>query len=135
MNLSISRVLLPLLALAMGGLGFYHVNRESQTSPATAPPEYPARSPYEASIAASGVVEARRENTAVGGARAGRVLEVYAPSDGAGTRFKSGQPLFRVADRHLKAQLEVAEAQLALAEARLAKLEQQPRPEELPPSL
>ena len=34
MKLSISRVVLPLLALAMGGLGFYHVDRESQTAPA-----------------------------------------------------------------------------------------------------
>jgi multidrug resistance efflux pump len=35
----------------------------------------------------------------------------------------------------LRAQLKVAESQLALAEARLVKLERQPRPEELPPSL
>src|SRR5262245_55885609 len=135
MKLSMSRVVLPVLALAMGGLGFYHVNRESQSLPATAPLEYPARSPYEQGIAASGVVEARTENIALGAALAGLVLEVYVPSDRAGTQVKSGQPLFRVDDRHLKAQLEVAEAQLALAEARLAKLEQQPRPEELPPSL
>src|SRR5262245_6778996 len=135
MNLSISRIGLPLLALAMAGLGFYHVDRESQTAPTTAPPEYPARSPYEASIAASGVVEARTENIAIGAALAGLVLEVYVPSDRVGTHVTAGQPLFRVDDRHLQAQLKVAEAQLALAEARLAKLEMQPRPEELPPSL
>src|SRR5262249_49838323 len=35
----------------------------------------------------------------------------------------------------LKAQLKVAEAQLAAAAARLGRLEQQPRPEELPPSV
>src|SRR5262245_8514671 len=134
MNLSISRVLLPLLALVMGGLGFYHVNRESQTAPGTTPPEYPARSPYEHRIAAAGVVEARTENIAIGAALAGLVLDVYVPSDRAGTHVTAGQPLFRVDDRHLKAQLEVAKAQLALAEARLAKLVNQPRPEELPPS-
>jgi multidrug resistance efflux pump len=135
MNLSYSRVVLPLLALAMGGLGFYHVGRESQTAPATAPPEYPAQSPYADSIAASGVVEARTENIAIGAALAGLILEVYVPSDQAGTHVTAGQPLFRVDDRHLKAQLKAAEAQLILAEARLAKLEMQPRPEELPPSL
>jgi multidrug resistance efflux pump len=119
----------------MAGLGFYHVNRESQSLPATAPPESPARSPYEHSIAAAGVVEARTENIAIGAALSGLVLEVYVPSYRAGTHVKAGQPLFRVDDRHLKAQLEVALAQLAMAEARLARLEQQPRPEELPPSL
>jgi HlyD family secretion protein len=135
MKLSISRMVLPVLALAMGGLGFYHVGQTSQTAPATAPPESPARSPYEDSIAASGVVEARTENIAIGAALAGLVLEVYVPNDRVGTHVTAGQPLFRVDDRHLKAQLSVAEAQLVSAQARLAKLEQQPRSEELPPSL
>src|SRR5262245_4933486 len=121
MKLPYSRIALPLLALAMGGLGFYHVGRESQSAPGTVPPEYPARSPYEASIAASGVVEARTENIALGAALAGLVLEVYVPSDRAGKHVFAGQPLFRVDDRHLKAQLRVAEAQLATAEARLAR--------------
>ncbi len=135
MNRSISRTLLPLLALSMGGLGFYHVGRESQSAPASAPPEEPARSPYEDSIAASGVVEARTENIAIGAALPGLVLEVYVPSDRVGTPVSAGQALFRVDDRHLKAQLEVAEAQLSVALARLTRLEQQPRPEELPPSV
>ena len=135
MKLSYSRMALPLLALALGGLGFYHVGRESQTAPATAPPENPARAPFANSIAASGVVEARTENIAIGAALPGLVLEVYVPSDRVGTHVKAGQPLFRVDDRHLQAQLKVAEAQHAAAVARLAKLEKQPRPEELPPSL
>jgi HlyD family secretion protein len=135
MKHSISRVVLPVVALAMGGLGFYHVNRESQSLPATAPPENPAQSPYQNSIAALGIVEARTENIAIGSALSGLVLEVYVPSDRVGMHVKAGQPLFRVDDRHLKAQLQVALAQRASAEARLAKLEQQPRPEELPPSL
>jgi HlyD family secretion protein len=134
MKNSMSRIVLPLVALAMGGLGFYHVDRESHSLPPAAPPENPARSPYENSIAASGVVEARSENIAIGSALSGLVLEVYVPSDRVGTHVKAGQPLFRVDDRHLKAQLSVAEAQLAAAKARLNKLEMQPRPEELPPS-
>jgi HlyD family secretion protein len=135
MKLPYSRVVLPVVALAMAGLGFYHVGQASQTAPAAAPPQPPPRSPYEHSIAASGVVEARTENIALGAALSGLVLEVYVPSDRVGTHVKAGQPLFRVDDRHLKAQLKVAEAQLASAEARLVKLERQPRPEELPPSL
>jgi multidrug resistance efflux pump len=135
MKLPYSRVVLPVVALAMAGLGFYHVGQASQTAPAASPPQPPPRSPYEHSIAASGVVEARTENIALGAALSGLVLEVYVPSDRVGTHVKAGQPLFRVDDRHLKAQLKVAEAQLASAEARLVKLERQPRPEELPPSM
>src|SRR5215470_18859118 len=135
MNLPYTRVVLPVVALAMAGLGFYHVGQASQTAPPTAPPQTPPRSPYEHSIAASGVVEARTENIALGAALSGLVLEVYVPTDRVGTHVKAGQPLFRVDDRHLKAQLKVAEAQLASAKARLVKLERQPRPEELPPSL
>jgi multidrug efflux pump subunit AcrA (membrane-fusion protein) len=135
MTLSISRVILPALALGMGGLGFYHVASTSPAAPPTAPHEDPARSPYADSIAASGVVEARTENIAIGAALSGLVLEVHVPSDRVGTRVTAGQPLFRVDDRHLKSQLKVAEAQVVMAEARLARLEMQPRTEELPPSL
>jgi multidrug resistance efflux pump len=52
-----------------------------------------------------------------------------------GQRVQAGTALFRIDDRHLKAQLAVAEAQLGSAKVRLAKLQQQPRPEELPPML
>src|SRR6266404_7660407 len=107
MNVSFNRLVLPLLAATMGGLGFFHVNRESQTPPATAPPAYPARSPYQNGIAASGVVEASTENIAVGAALPGLVLEVHVPSAKVGARVTAGQPLFRMDDRHLKAQLKV----------------------------
>src|SRR5262245_48205881 len=119
MKLSFTRVVLPAVALAMAGLGFYHVNRESQSASATAPPETPARSPYANGIGASGMVEASTENIALGAALAGIVLEVHVPSDRVGTPVSAGQPLFRVDDRHLKAQLKVAETQLASAESRL----------------
>ena len=88
-------------AMAMGALGFYHVQRESQSASATTPPEYPARSPYANAIAASGVVEARTENIAIGAALPGLVLEVHVPSERVGTHVSAGQTLFRVDDRHL----------------------------------
>ncbi len=135
MKFPINRILLPIAALAMTGLGFYHVQQSSQSAPPTAPLESPAHNPYEISVAATGLVESQTENIAIGAALAGLVLDVYVPSDKAGTRVSAGTPLFRIDDRHLKAQLKSAEAQLALAQARLAKLGQMPRPEELPPSL
>jgi multidrug resistance efflux pump len=135
MKLSMSRIVLPLLAVSMAGLGFYHVDKESQSLPAATSPKAPARSPFQDTVAASGVVEACTENISVGAALPGLVLEVFVPSERVGTHVKAGQPLFRVDDRHLKAQLKVAEARLESAKARLTRLEMQPRPEELPPSL
>src|SRR5262245_21482230 len=129
------RFVLPLLGLSMGALGFYHVQQRSQNAPLTIPPESPARVPFGDAIAGSGVVEAETENIAIGPALPGLVLEVHVPSSKVGQRVKAGEPLFRVDDRHLKAQLAVAEARLTSAKAALAKLEQQPRPEELAVSL
>jgi multidrug resistance efflux pump len=135
MRLSISRVVLPAFALGMAGLGFYHVQERSQTAPLLAPPESPAKTPFEHVVAGTGVVEAQTENIAIGAALPGLALDVYVPSSKAGEHVRAGTPLFRIDDRHLKAQLGVAEAELVSAKARLAKLEQQPRLEELPPSL
>jgi multidrug efflux pump subunit AcrA (membrane-fusion protein) len=134
MKISFGRVILPFLGLSMGTLGFYHVQQKSQTAPMTVPPESPARVPYEHVVAGSGVVEARTENIAIGAALPGLVLEVFVPSSKAGQRVSAGAPLFRIDDRHLKAQLAVAEAEVKSAKARLKRLQDQPRPEELPPS-
>jgi multidrug resistance efflux pump len=118
----------------MGALGFYHVQQKSQSAPMTEPSESPARAPFEHVVAGSGVVEARTENIAIGAALPGLVLEVYVPSSKAGQQVTVGAPLFRIDDRHLKAQLGVAQAELRSAKARLKRLQDQPRPEELPPS-
>lgn len=135
MKVSFGRFVLPVVALGMGGLGFYHVQERSQSAPLTAPPADPARVPFDHAVAGSGVVEAETENIAVGPALPGLVLEVYVPAGKVGQRVKAGDPLFRVDDRHLTAQLAVAEARAAATAAALAKLEQQPRPEELAVSL
>ena len=115
MKISFSRVILPILGLSMGALGFYHVQQKSQSAPPTAPPASPARIPYERVVAGTGLVEAQTENIALGAALPGLVLEVYVPSSKVGLRVKAGMPLFRMDDRHLKAQLAVAQAQLASA--------------------
>jgi HlyD family secretion protein len=119
----------------MGAVAFYHVQQTSQSPGPTAPFENPARVPFAHAVAGAGVVEAQSENIAIGAALPGMVLEVYVPSGKVGQRVQAGTALFRVDDRHLKAQLAVAEAQLGCAQAGLAKLEQQPRPEALPPLL
>jgi multidrug resistance efflux pump len=51
-----------------------------------------------------------------------------------GDRVKPGQPLFRIDDRDLRAELKVREASLASAVAQLDRLKDQPRPEDVPPA-
>ncbi len=135
MKWSIGRFALPILGLSLGALGFYHVQQSSQSAPLTAPPSDPPRIPFDRTVAGAGVVEAQTENISLGAALPGLVLEVYVPSSSVGKHVQAGTPLFRIDDRHLKAQLAVARSELESAKARLARLEQLPRPEELPPSL
>jgi multidrug resistance efflux pump len=130
----LGKFLLPLVALAMLSFAILHVLRASQTVADPPPPAEPPRTPFGHTVAGAGIVEAATENISVGSALAGVVLEVYVPVDKVGQQVKAGDPLFRVDDRHLKAQLAYQEASLGAARAQLRKLENQPRPEELPPS-
>jgi multidrug resistance efflux pump len=125
---------LPLLALGLLVFSIVHVVTAQQQQPSLSPPREPARSRFQHSVAGAGIVEAQTENISVGSALSGVVMEVYVPVEKVGQRVKAGDPLFRVDDRALKAQLKVQEANLAAAEAQLARLEALPRLEELPPS-
>src|SRR5260370_31104843 len=128
------KFLLPLIGVIMMVFAIYHVVRAQQILPEAQPPVEPARAPYGQSVAGAGIVEAETENIAIGSALPGVVLEVFVPVDKVGQRVKAGDPLFRVDDRQLRAQLRFQKANLLAAEAQLAKLDTQPRPEELPPS-
>ena len=130
----IPKLVLPLVALAMLAFGVFHILKAQQQLPKPPPPAQPARSPFGQTIAGSGVVESRSENIAIGSALPGVVLVVYVPVDQVGKQVQAGDPLFRVDDRQLKAQLAFQQANLAAAEARLAKLDEMPRPEEIPPA-
>ncbi len=125
--------ILPIIALAMAVLGFVHVQKESQPIPSLAPPTPPVRSPFGKTVAASGLVEPKHESIAIGSALSGIVLEVFVPAESVGQHVKNGDPLFRVDDRHLTAQLVLQQANEASAKATLAKLQAMPREEELPP--
>src|SRR5262245_4627061 len=128
------RFMLPALALSSLGFGYYHVAHSEPNAEKLTPPARPARSAYTNTVAAAGLVEARSENIAIGGALSGIVLDVYVPSAEVGKFVKKGTPLFRVDDRHLNAQLRMQEANLKSAQAQLAKLEAMPRAEEIPPA-
>src|SRR5262245_49431653 len=128
------KLLLPLIALGLLVFSLVHVVTAQQEKRRLSPPRDPARSSFAHSVAGAGIVEAETENIAIGSALPGVVMEVYVPVEKVGQRVSQGEPLFRVDDRALRAQLKVQEANLAAAEAQLAKLEAMPRPEELPPS-
>src|SRR5262245_49692364 len=130
----ISKLALPILALGLFLLSVLHVVRGQQEPPEPSPPVEPAHTPFQYTLAGAGIVEAQTENIAVGSALSGVVLEVFVPVEKVGPRVKAGEPLFRVDDRQLRAQLKYYQATLKAAEAQLTKLEAQPRPEELPPS-
>jgi multidrug resistance efflux pump len=134
MRSKLGKLVLPVLAAGSLGFALFHVIGAEQVLPAPPPPVEPARSPFGRTVAGAGIVEPRSENIAIGSALPGVVLEVYVPVDKVGQRVKAGDPLFRVDDRQLRAQLAYQEANVAAAEAQLAKLAAQPRPEELPPS-
>src|SRR5690348_1259377 len=139
MRKRLGNYLLPLLAVVMLVFALIQVVKAQQTPPKPPPPVEPARTPFGSTVAGAGIVEARSQNISVGTPLPGQVLEVYGPKkDGmqpwdalVGEHVRKGQPLFRVDDRQLKAQLAYARATLEAAKAQLAKLERMPRKEEL----
>lgn len=125
----LSKTLLPTLSLAALAGAVCYV-QWVPTSHATPPPPFAPSSPsYDATVAATGIVEAQSENIDVGSPVPGVVAQVFVK---VGQRVAKGAPLFRLDDRSRKAELEVLEAELLLAKAKLARLRAQPRPEQLP---
>jgi HlyD family secretion protein len=97
----------------------------------TLPPADPARAPYTYTVAAVGLVEPSSENISVSTAVPGLVTTVHIK---VGDRVRRGAPLFSLDDRDLRAELALRQSNLEVARARLARLEQVPRPEEIPQS-
>lgn len=126
--------LLPVLAAGLFSFAVIHVVHAQQKPPKLEPPVPPARTPFGKTVAGAGMVEASTENISIGSALPGVILEVFVPVEKVGTVVAKGDPLFKVDDRALQAQLKYQEANVLAAEAQLAKLDAMPRSEELPPS-
>lgn len=126
----VRKIILPILAVAGLCFAIYTVRASAQVRPSNPPVAEPAKSPFQYSVAGSGIVEASSENIAVGTPLAGVVIKVHVKP---GDQVKEGQPLFEIDNRALSAELRVRQAALAQARARLAKLKNSPRPEEVPP--
>lgn len=87
---------------------------QADKPPAPPPLAEPARSPYPSSIAATGIIEATRENVNVATTKPGLVIRVW---PGVGSDVKTGDPLFQIDPREaaaraasLRAQAEVEKA-------------------------
>lgn len=123
---------LPTLAVAGLTFAIYTVVQAAIPRPPSKPVmEPPVRSEATRLIAGAGLVEARRENIPIGVNVPGVVIEVFVKK---GDQVKQGDPLFRVDDRDLKAQVKVRQAELAAYQAQFHKLKAAPRPEDVPPA-
>ncbi len=92
---------------------------QSQANKPPAPPPLaePARSPYQFSIAATGIIEAARENVNVATTKPGLVTKVW---PGVGSDVKTGDPLFQIDPREATARASTLRAQLAVEDAAIA---------------
>lgn len=123
--------LVPLLALA--GLVFAVVKVvQAAKPPIPAPPVVePARAPYDAFVAGSGLIEPSTRNIALSTPVGGVVTSVLVLP---GQDVRRGDVLFTLETRELEAELAIKQAALNVAQRQLAALKAQPRPEEIPPA-
>ena len=125
------KFILPVLAVIGVVFAIYTVIVARQTAPPSEPVVSPPTSRGLRAIAGSGLIEAKRENIPIGTLVAGVVTEVYVKH---GDMVKKDDPLFRLDDRDLKAQLLVAEANLTAAEAQYERLKAAPQQGDIPTS-
>src|SRR5439155_11791196 len=92
------------------------VRAGSKAVPASQPVAQPAQAPYDAYIAGAGIVESSTENIAIGTLVPGVVTEVDVK---VGDTVKAGQPLFKIDDRDLQADLIVKQAAVEAAKAKV----------------
>jgi HlyD family secretion protein len=123
------RFILPIFGVVMAMWSTYSVVRTQPHRAATDPPSPPAVSDFRETVAAVGLVEASTENISIGTPLAGVVESVFVT---AGQTVKTGQPLFELDTRQLRAELavreravEVARARTRVAEARVDDLQKQ----------
>ncbi len=121
----------PVLAVLGFSFALQRVLIARQEPPPKPPYNAPAETPYDRSVAGSGIVEPRTENIAIGTGVPGLVAEVRVQ---VGEAVKPGQLLFTIDSRALAADLRVRRASLDGMKAQLSKLENMPRMEEIQPS-
>jgi HlyD family secretion protein len=98
------------LALLGVAAATYLVRVQGQRPPHPGPVSEPARSPFAATVAATGLIEAARENVRIASPKASLVTRVFVR---AGDAVKQGDPLFQLDSREVSARILALEAQEA----------------------
>jgi len=102
--------------LALAGIGaaiaFIRASGRQPSNPGPVDP--PARASYAMTVAATGLIEASRENVKLAAPKAGVVTRVWV---GVGDTVKAGAPLFQLDDREARARMANVEAQLLATES------------------
>ena len=111
----IRKYLLPMVAVLGVILAVYTVVAGQRTNPPAQPVTQPAQPQFNSYVAGAGIVEASTENIAVGTFVPGVVTEIFVKF---GDHVKQGDPLFRIDDRDLRAELVVRQAAERSAQAR-----------------
>ena len=111
------KYIIPLVALAGVAFAVFSVVRGDKKPPSVPPVSEAPHSPDHASVAGSGIVEASTENISIGTQIAGIVAKIFVQI---GSNVKAGDPLFKIDDRSLLAELNIRRATVQVAEAQLA---------------
>jgi HlyD family secretion protein len=88
----------------------------NKIEPMPTPISEPPRSPYEQTVAASGIIEAVNENVRIGPPVAGLITKMFVA---AGDLVKDQAPLFQLDDRELRAQLMTRDAAIPPLQAQI----------------
>ncbi len=101
----------------LGIFGIVKLSMEFRKAPpAPAPFAEPARSPYTNTVAATGIIEASKENVRIGTSKPGLITKV---SVHVGSRVKIGEPLIQLDDREARAKVSTTRAQVEVLRASL----------------
>jgi RND family efflux transporter MFP subunit len=104
--------------LALAGVGFsaWILIGANKTEPMPTPISEPPRSPYEQTVAASGIIEAVNENVRIAPPVAGLITKMFVA---VGDQVAEQAPLFQLDDRDLRAQLLTREAAIPPLQAQI----------------
>ncbi len=106
----------PSFYLAVAGIAaaVVLIRKSNQKRPDPGPIDPPARASFAHTVAATGLIEASRENVRIAAPKGGLVVKVFVR---VGEAVKTGAPLFQLDDREAAARLANMDAQLAATEA------------------
>ncbi len=110
------KTILPIIALAALTFGVISVVQSQPKHEASLPSSPPPASPYAHAVAAEGLVESSSENISIGTPLSDVVTEVAVT---VGQAVKAGDPLFKLDDRQLQADLVARQADLSVAKSQV----------------